>query len=190
MQKQIDKEAIEQAVKQILIALNDDPNREGLIDTPKRVANMYAEVFEGQLYTNEEIAAMFDTQFTSDSDGMVIMRDIPVFSYCEHHMALMYDMTVNIAYIPNGKVLGLSKMARIADMCAKRLQLQEKLTQDIWDVMYILLDTDDIAVFVEGRHSCMTARGIKKPGLTNTHVLGGSFKKDPTVRAEVMHIFH
>lgn len=190
MDKQIDKEAIEQAIRQILIALNDDPDREGLIETPKRVAKMYAEVFEGQLYTNEEIAHMFDKCFKSDSDGMVIEKDIPVFSYCEHHMALMYDMTVGIAYIPKGKVLGLSKMARISDMCAKRLQLQEKLTQDIWDVMRIILDTDDIAVFVKGRHSCMTARGIRKPGITNTHVLGGAFKSDPIVRSEAMQIFH
>lgn len=189
MDKKIDTAAIEKAVRDILVALNDDPEREGLLETPKRVAKMYEEVFEGQLYTNEEIAQMYDKCFTSDSDGMVVEREIPVFSYCEHHMALMYDMTVGIAYIPNGKVIGLSKMGRIADMCAKRLQLQEKLTQDIWDVMHMILGTDDIAVFINGRHSCMSARGVKKPALTSTNVLGGRFKEDASLRSEVMSIF-
>lgn len=185
--KSIDMEAIERCVRDIIVALNDDPEREGLIETPHRVAKMFAEVFEGQLYTNGEIADMFDKCFTSDSDGMVVERHIPVFSHCEHHMALMYNMSVSIAYIPNGKVIGLSKMARVADMVCKRLQLQERITQDIWDVMNMILETEDIAVFVSGEHSCMTARGIKKPGVkTRTNVLGGRFKNNPQLRAEVI----
>lgn len=185
--RSIDTETIERCVREIIVALNDDPGREGLVETPHRVAKMFSEVFEGQLYSNEEIASMFGKCFTSDSDGMVVERHIPVFSHCEHHMALMYNMSVSIAYIPNGKVIGLSKMARVADMVCKRLQLQERITQDIWDVMSMILGTEDIAVFVSGEHSCMTARGIKKPGVkTRTNVLGGKFKVNPQLRSEVV----
>mgnify|MGYP001125406455 CR=1 FL=1 len=118
----IDKEAIKEHIKGILIALGDDPEREGLRETPERVANMYEEVFEGMNYTNAEIAEMFNKTFDSPGSGndMVIVRDIEVFSYCEHHLALMYDMKVSVAYLPNGKVLGLSKIARIADMAGNR----------------------------------------------------------------------
>lgn len=187
--RSIDQETIERCIREMLVALNDDPEREGLKETPKRVAKMFAEVFEGQLYTNHEIAQMYDKCFTSDSDAMVVERDIPIFSYCEHHMALMYNMTVSVAYIPNGKVIGLSKIARIAEMVGKRLQLQEKITQDVWNVLNEILGTDDIAVFVQGEHSCMTARGIKKPGTkTNTNVLGGRFKSNPQMRSEIMSI--
>lgn len=116
----IDTEAIKEHVRGILVALGDDPEREGLKETPERVAKMYEEVFEGMNYTNHEIAQMFDKTFDQDlelsgkSDDMVYVRDIEIFSYCEHHMALMYDMKVSVAYIPNGKVIGLSKIARIA----------------------------------------------------------------------------
>ena len=186
----IDQDKLEQAAMLIIQAVGDDASREGLVETPKRFASMMAELMEGMCYSNHDIAQMFDKCFESDSDGMVVERDIPVFSFCEHHIALMYDMTVGIAYLPQGKVIGLSKMARIAEMCAKRLQLQERITQDIWDVLHEILDTDDIAVFVQGKHSCMTARGIKKPdAVTNTNVIGGQFKTDQALRAEVMGIF-
>ena len=132
----IDKEAIKEHVRGILIALGDDPDREGLVETPDRVARMYEEVFEGMNYTNDELAEMFGKTFAEDgvarqAGDMVFVKDIEVFSYCEHHMALMYDMKVSVAYIPNGRVLGLSKIARIADMVAKRLQLQERIGSDI-----------------------------------------------------------
>ena len=133
----IDEKAIEKHVRGILEALGDDPEREGLRDTPKRVAKMYSEVFEGMNYTNDEIAEMFNKTFEDDPDSyqssndMVIVKDIEIFSYCEHHMALMYNMTASVAYIPRGKVIGLSKIARIADMAAKRLQIQERLGADI-----------------------------------------------------------
>jgi GTP cyclohydrolase I len=119
----IDKEAIKEHIRGILVALGDDPDREGLKETPDRVARMYEEVFEGMNYTNDEIAEMFNKSFErpgKDTSDMVLVKDIEVFSYCEHHMALMYDMHVSVAYIPKGKVLGLSKIARIADMVAKR----------------------------------------------------------------------
>lgn len=164
----IDTEAIKVHVRGILEALGDDPDREGLKETPDRVARMYEEVFEGMNYTNHEIAQMFNKTFTdrmefgSASRDMVIVRDIDIFSYCEHHLALMYDMKVTVAYIPKEKVIGLSKIARIADMVAKRLQLQERIGTDIADIMQEILESEDVAVVIEGTHSCMTARGIKK----------------------------
>ena len=155
----IDKKAIEEHIRGILVALGDDPNREGLIDTPKRVAQMYEEVFEGMNYTNEEIAHMFDKTFSEDyrssSSDVVLVKDINVFSYCEHHMALMYDMKVSVAYIPKGKVIGLSKIARIADMA-------------------------------EGCHSCMTARGIKNiSSKTYTTTLRGKFETDTALQMRI-----
>lgn len=186
----IDKEAIKEHIRGILIALGDDPDREGLIDTPDRVARMYEEVFEGMNYTNDEIAAMFDKTFehtSKKSNDMVIVRDIDVFSYCEHHMALMYDMKVSVAYIPNGRVIGLSKIARIADMVAKRLQLQERIGTDIAYIMSRVCDTEDVAVIIEGSHSCMTARGIKKSDAkTVTTTLKGIFKDDEKIQNRLM----
>lgn len=174
---------IEESVKNILVALGDDPEREGLIDTPSRVARMYDEVFEGMRYTNEEIASMYNKCFeeTKTSD-LVVVKDINVFSYCEHHIALMYNMSVSVAYIPNGKVIGLSKIARIADMVCKRLQLQERITADIAEILEMILDTKDIMVVVEGEHSCMSARGINKPGTkTISRITKGAFKSDPSL---------
>lgn len=184
--KEIDSAKIEAAVKELLIALGDDPDREGLVETPKRVAKMYQEVFEGMKYTNEEIAEMFNKCFEDTTTGdLVVIDSIPVFSYCEHHMALMYDMNVSVGYIPKGKVIGLSKVARIADMCAKRLQLQERIGTDIYDVLKLVLGTEDIIVVIEGSHSCMTARGIKKvTSKTRTACCQGVFRKDSSLRQE------
>jgi len=184
--KEIDKNKIEQAVTMLLEALGDDPNREGLKETPKRVAKMYDEVFEGMKYTNEEIAAMFDKCFEDTTTGdLVVIEKIPIFSYCEHHLALMYDMTVSVGYIPNGKVIGLSKVARIADMCAKRLQLQERIGENIYEVLTQILDTENIIVVIEGSHSCMTARGIKKVGSkTKTACCKGEFRDNNALRQE------
>ena len=184
--KQIDTDKIEQAVKMMLEALGDDPNREGLIDTPKRVAKMYKEVFAGMEYTNEELAIKYNKCFEDTGTGdLVIIGPVDVFSYCEHHMALMYDMQVYVGYIPKGKVIGLSKVARVADMCAKRLQLQERIGTDIYDVLNQILDTEDIIVVIEGSHSCMTARGIKKvDSRTKTSCCHGRFMSNPTLRQE------
>ena len=135
--KKINKEEIEKHIRGILIALGENPDREGLKDTPKRVANMYEEVFNGMCYTNDEIADMFNTTFEDDlcvsenSNDIVFIKDIEIFSHCEHHLALMYNMKVSIAYVPNKKVIGLSKIARIADMVGRRLQLQERIGTDI-----------------------------------------------------------
>jgi GTP cyclohydrolase I len=186
--KPIDKKAIEEHIRGIIVALGDDPEREGLKDTPSRVARMYEEVFEGMQYTNHDIAVMYGKTFEEDLDlatdkrDMVIVRDIDIFSYCEHHMALMYDMKVTVAYIPNGKVIGLSKIARVAEMVGKRLQLQERIGSDIADIISEIAQTEDVAVYIEGCHSCMTARGIKKTQATTiTTTLRGEFQKTPTL---------
>ena len=187
--KKIDTEAIAYHIREILKALGDDPEREGLKDTPKRVAKMYEEVFEGMNYTNKEIADMFNKTFMlnecDEYDGiekmqnMVVVRDIDIFSYCEHHLALMYDMKVTVAYIPKDRVIGISKIARIADMVSKRLQLQERIGTDIADIVQMVTGAEDIAVFIEGCHSCMTARGIKKVNAkTYTQTLKGRFNNE------------
>lgn len=178
---------IQQSIRNILVALGDNPDREGLIDTPKRVAKMYDEVFAGMRYSNDEIAEMFSKCFEEpNAKDLVLMKNIDAFSYCEHHMALMYNMKISVAYIPDGKVIGLSKIARIVDLVTRRLQLQERIATDIADIMERILDTHDVMVIIEGEHSCMTARGIKKPGtVTDSAVVRGLFKESSTLRAEV-----
>lgn len=189
----IDTEAIKEHIRGILIALGDNPDREGLKETPERVARMYEEVFEGMNYTNHEIAEMFCKTFSEELDyeeggqDMVMVRDIDIFSYCEHHMALMYDMKVTVAYLPKGKVIGLSKIARIADMVGKRLQLQERIGSDIAEILQEILGCDDVAVIIEGTHSCMSARGIKKSAATTkTFTLRGRFKEDKLLQMRLL----
>ena len=193
----IDKDAIRKHIRGILIALGEDPDREGLRETPDRVARMYEEVFAGINYSNEEIAEMFNKSFkddlavSSDHRDIVLVKDIPVFSYCEHHMALMYNMKVSVAYLPRNKVLGLSKIARICDMASKRLQLQERLGSDIAQIMSLASESDDIAVVIEGTHSCMTARGIKKEAAaTVTTTFRGRFETDPLLQNQLFMMLH
>ena len=188
----IDKDAIREHIRGILIALGDDPDREGLKETPERVARMYEEVFEGMNYTNHEIAEMFNKSFEDDLDigsdkkDIVLVKDIPIFSYCEHHIALMYDMHISVAYIPNSKVLGLSKIARICDMASKRLQLQERIGSDVASIMMEAAETEDVAVIIKGTHSCMSARGIKKESAsTVTTTYRGRFEKKPMLQNQL-----
>ena len=191
MVKQIDTDRIRAAIKEIIIALNDNPDRPGLVETPDRVARMFEEVYEGMCYTNEEIAEMFNKTFEEIiTDDMVIIGDITVFSHCEHHLALMYDMKVHVAYIPNGRVIGLSKVGRIADMVAKRLQLQERIGQDIADILEIVLQTNDVAVVIEGKHACMTSRGVKKDSITRTSTIRGLFRENAMLRAEMLNLLN
>ena len=182
----IDKEAIKEHIRGILVALGDDPDREGLKETPDRVARMYEEVFEGMNYTNDEIAEMFNKSFErpgKDTSDMVLVKDIEVFSYCEHHMALMYDMKVNVAYVPHGRVLGLSKVARICDMASKRLQIQERLGKDIAEIIMEAAGTPDVGVLITGSHSCMTARGIRNvSSQTTTKTFCGAFRTDAALQ--------
>ncbi|MDE5764544.1 MAG: GTP cyclohydrolase I [Ruminococcus sp.] len=178
----MDREAIEFHIRGLLEAIGENPDREGLIETPKRVAGMLEEVLEGTAYTNHEIAQMFGKTFSAEDTGVqeaVVMKDITVFSYCEHHLALMYDMTVNVAYIPHGRVLGLSKIARICDMAAKRLQLQERLGRDIAEIISEASGSEDVGVKIVGSHSCMTARGIRNPSArTETKTFIGAFRNN------------
>ena len=193
------KEQMEQVFKSFL-SIVDDPERPGLVETPKRVVKYWCELLEGQLYTNQEIADMYNKCFDLDADendsylsannglkrDLVVETGIPIFSHCEHHLALMYDMSVTIAYLPKDKVIGLSKMGRIAEMCAKRLQLQEKIGEDINEVMRLVLGTDDVAVIIEGKHGCMTARGVKsREALTRTACLRGAFNTNSNLRSEL-----
>lgn len=188
----IDTAAIKAHIRGIIVALGDDPEREGLKDTPERVARMYEEVFEGMNYTNEEVAEMFNKTFEQELDlessenDVVVVKDIDIFSHCEHHLALMYDMKVTVAYVPNGKVIGLSKIARICDMVSKRLQLQERIGSDIAEVMQKVTGSEDVAVLIEGCHSCMSARGIKKSNAkTFTTTLRGRFRTDMALQLRI-----
>lgn len=184
--KIIDELKIKDLTRQFLEALGDDPDREGLQKTPDRVARMCSEIFEGMLYSNREIAEMYDTCFEDVKTGdLVVESNIPIHSFCEHHIMLMYDMSVAIGYIPNGKVIGLSKLARISDMVSKRLQLQERIGSDIADILSMILGTNDIIVVIQGKHGCMTARGIKsREAVTKTATLRGRFESDSDLRSE------
>lgn len=185
----IDEKAIQEHVRGIIEALGEDPDREGLRDTPRRVAKMYSEVFEGIQFTNAEIADMFNKTFeeglesVGENQDLVVVKDIDIFSYCEHHMALMYDMKVTVAYVPRDRIIGLSKIARIADMVSKRLQLQERIGSDIAEIMEMITGSPDVAVLISGSHSCMSARGIKKSDAkTYTTTLRGRFKDDAALQ--------
>ena len=186
----INTKAIEEHVRGILRALGDDPGREGLRETPQRVAAMYEEVFAGMKYTNEEIGNMFRKTFAdgrvtdmADTGRVVVMKDIDMCSFCEHHMALMYDMKATVAYIPAERVLGLSKIARICDMVGRRLQLQERIGADIADIMSAVTGSDDVAVVLTAAHSCVTARGVKNRNTrTRTVELRGRFKDEAALQ--------
>lgn len=181
------KKDIEVAIYTLLKAFGVDISREGLRETPHRAMKYWTELLEGELYTNDEIAEAFNKCFEDvDSSALVIEKDIEIFSHCEHHLALMYDMKVHIAYIPNGKVIGLSKMARVAEMVGKRLQLQERIGTDINYIMRKILGTEDVAVIIEGKHGCMTARGVKaRTAITRTACLEGRFMTNPNLRNEL-----
>lgn len=192
----IDVQAIEEHIRGILIALGDDPEREGLKDTPKRVAKMYEDVYKGMCYTNDEIAEMLNTTFEDDlalgnaENDLVFMKDIEIFSHCEHHLALMYNMKVAVAYVPKQKVIGLSKIARIADMAGRRLQLQERIGSDIAEILAKITESEDVAVIIQGEHGCMTTRGIQKPGAkTITTTLRGRFNSDSMLNNKLMMLY-
>lgn len=193
----IDTKAIEEHIRGILVALGDDPERGGLKDTPKRVAKMYEEVFAGMCYTNDQIAEMFNTTFEGDvplednnNNDIVFMKDIEIFSYCEHHLALMYNMKVAVAYLPSNKIIGLSKIARIADMVGRRLQLQERIGSDIAEILQKVTGSEDVAVIIQGEHGCMTSRGIQKPGSkTFSTTLRGRFNTDFMLNNKLMMLY-
>lgn len=182
----LDKAKIERAVRDILEAIGEDPDREGLVETPKRVAAMYEEIFSGIADDPKRHIKVFSEK---DNDEIVVVRDIPLYSMCEHHL-LPFVGKAHIAYIPSeGKVIGLSKLARIVDLFAKRPQLQERLTSQIADFLDEELKPLGIAVVVEAQHLCMTMRGAKAAGsMTQTSALRGVAKKDARTRAEIMSL--
>jgi len=185
--KTIDTGRIEKAIKEILLAVGEDIEREGLRDTPRRVASMYAELLTGM---QEDPKEYISSIFTENYNEIVLLRDIPFYSICEHHL-MPFIGTAHVAYLPSGVVLGVSKLARIVDCFARRLQVQERLTVQIADFIMDSLDPRGVAVVLEAAHSCMTIRGIKKPGsVMVTSALRGIFKKDPKSRSEVLSLMH
>lgn len=180
----VDHEKIEKAVTMIIEAIGEDPNREGLIDTPKRVARMYEEVFQG---LNQDPKEYFATIFGEDHEELVLVKAIPFYSMCEHHLVPFYGFA-HVGYIPRGgKVTGLSKLARAVEAVAKRPQLQERITTTIADAINETLDPHGVIVVVEAEHMCMTMRGVKKPGSkTVTSAVRGVFAKDASARSEAM----
>ena len=185
--KEVDLKRIEKAVLEILEAVGEDPNREGLKDTPARVGRMYAELLDGMRHDpSEHLSSIFHEKY----DEIVLLRNIPFYSVCEHHL-MPFIGKAHLAYLPDGKVLGVSKLARIVDAFARRLQVQERLTDQIADFLMINLKPKGVAVILEASHSCMTIRGIKKPGaMMVTSSLRGIFKKDPRSRSEVLTLMH
>ena len=177
----INEKDAKDAIHKLLSAFNIDSTRHTDIEkTPERVVKMLAEVWQGEQYSNAEIAKLFGKTFDGDNAEMVIMANIPCFSYCEHHLALIYNLKISVGYIPTGKVIGLSKIARIADMVCRRLQLQERICADIVDVMKRII-SDNVIVYAEGEHSCLTARGVKKIGaITKTLAYSGIFSESNT----------
>jgi len=183
---EVNRSQIEEAVRMILEAIGEDPNREGLIDTPERVAKMYEEVFSGLGKDPEEY---FETIFGEDHEELVLVKDIPFFSMCEHHLVPFFGKA-HVAYIPqNGKVAGLSKLARAVETVASRPQLQERIKSTIADVMMKKLEPQGVMVIIEAEHMCMTMRGIKKPGSkTVTSAVRGILATDAQARAEVLSL--
>ena len=184
---QIDQPRIASAVREILLAIGEDPNREGLKDTPDRVARMYAEMFAGmRLDPSDHLRASFSETY----DEMVVLRDVPFYSMCEHHL-LPFEGKVHIAYLPDGKVVGLSKLARVVDAFAQRPQVQERLTTQIADILMEKVQAKGVAVVMEAVHSCMTCRGVKKPGsVMVTSAVRGYCRTSTRTRAEVMSLLH
>jgi GTP cyclohydrolase IA len=184
---EIDVARIERAVREILSAIGEDPNREGLQKTPARVARMYAELFAG---LHEDPEQHLNAMFDEDHHEMVVLRDIPFNSTCEHHL-MPFEGKAHIAYIPGGKVLGLSKLARLVDVFALRPQVQERLTSQIADVLANRLNVKGCAVVMQAVHTCMTCRGVKKSGsIMVTSALRGIMHTNQGTRAEVLALLH
>jgi GTP cyclohydrolase I len=183
----VDTERIKKAVKEILLAVGENVGREGLKGTPVRVANMYAELLAGM---HEDPKQHLRSVFIEDYDEIVLLRNIPFYSICEHHL-MPFIGSAHVAYLPSGDILGVSKLARIVDCFAHRLQTQERLTGQIADFIMDNLKPRGTAVVLEASHSCMTIRGIKKPGsVMVTSAIRGIFKRDPKSRSEIMSLMH
>jgi GTP cyclohydrolase I len=183
---EIDRAKVEEAVRMILEGIGEDPDRDGLRDTPRRVADMYDEILSGIGVDPTPIVTVVPG---ADFDEMIMVKDIPLTALCEHHM-LAFNGKAHVAYIPNkdGRITGLSKIARVVDVLAKRLQVQERLTTQIADVVEQALEPRGVFVLIEAEHLCMTMRGVKKPGsLTVTSAVRGLFRNDARTRQEALH---
>jgi GTP cyclohydrolase IA len=184
---EVDFNAINGAVRTILKAVGEDPDRDGLLDTPRRVAKMYAEMFSG-LHLNP--GRHLDVTFEESYDEIVLVRDIEFTSMCEHHL-LPFRGVAHVAYVPNGRVTGLSKLARVVEEVSRRPQVQERMTQTVADLIEDRLGSSAVGVIVKAEHSCMSIRGIRKPGsMTVTSSMRGSFRNDPASRAELMSLIN
>lgn len=183
----VDLPRIERAVREILAAVGEDPDREGLRETPSRVARMYAELFSG---LHDEPRAVLQKFFTEQYDEIVLVRDISFNSVCEHHL-LPFMGRAHIGYLPNGKVIGLSKLARVVEVVSRRPQVQERMTEQIANLLVEELGAKGVAVVVEATHTCMTIRGIRKPGsLCVTSAMKGLFRQNVSSRAEVLQLIY
>lgn len=181
----VDLERIAAAVREILLAVGEDPDRDGLRETPERVARMYAEVFQG---LRQDPDVHLKKLFPQKYDEMVLIKDIRLVSFCEHHLLPVVGQA-HVAYIPNGKVIGLSKIPRVVDVLAKRPQMQERLTEELADLLMEELEAKGVAVVIEASHSCMTIRGVAKPDSTFvTSAMRGVFKERLATRSEVMSL--
>lgn len=181
----VDLERIQRAMRELILAVGEDPEREGLLETPERVSRMYAELFEGLRTDPKELLSV---GFEVGHDEMVILKDIPFYSICEHHFMPFHGVAA-VGYIPDGRVVGLSKLARLVDAYARRPQLQEQLTGQIADTLMEALHPDGVAVVIEAEHLCMTARGVKKPGSRMvTSATRGTFRKNDVTRAEFLSL--
>ena len=183
----VDHARIEAAVREILAAVGEDPDREGLLETPARVARMYAELFSG---LHDDPKKHLQKFFTEKYDEVVLVRDISFNSMCEHHLLPFMGKT-HIGYIPKGKVIGLSKLARVVESVSRRPQVQERMTEEIANLLVSELDAKGVAVVVEATHSCMTIRGVRKPGsLCVTSAMKGLFRSNQSSRAEIMQLIY
>jgi GTP cyclohydrolase I len=185
----IDRARIERAIREVLLAIGEDPDRDGLVRTPARVADMFAEIFAG---VHEDPAEHLTVRFDADHDEMVMVRDIPLYSSCEHHL-VPFVGKAHVAYIPgdDGRITGLSKLARLVDGFARRPQVQERLTTQIADSLDEVLSPKGVLVVIEAEHLCMSMRGVRKPGsLTVTSAVRGLFKTNAATRAEAMGFIH
>jgi len=192
---QLSRENIEKAMYTVLKSLGENPEREGLKETPKRVAKMYEEMFASVGKTNDEIISELSKTFTeNDKEGnqkfgdMVIVRDIPFYSTCEHHLVPFFGKA-HVGYIPNKKVIGLSKIARLVEAIAKRPQIQERITKEVADCLVSMLEPAGVIVVIQAEHLCMSMRGVKKPGTkTVTSAARGAFKEDQATRMEFLQL--
>lgn len=185
--REFDEERATAAIRELLIAVGEDPDREGLLETPARVARAYKETFAG---LHEDPTTVLEKTFSEGHEELVLVREIPIYSMCEHHLVPFFGVA-HIGYIPgkSGKVTGLSKLARLADMYAKRPQVQERLTSQIADALVEKLDAQAVAVVIEAEHLCMAMRGIRKPGaVTTASAVRGGFKNNAASRAEVFSL--